>query len=103
MVRDGWNFKNDIAMRLEYFARDYFKDIDRPSGKIYDSDSIEAQTFAEVMIILVRQISNYTSENDKVEDFVKQCTPYLGKSGHKIDPEIANHLLDTFYSLVGDR
>lgn len=102
MVREGWNFKNDIAMRLEFFARRFYRCTDRPYGKIYDSDSIEMGTFVEVMIIMVRQKIDFSCENDDVEQFVDRCAPYFSKSGHDIEPEIANELFDEFFTLMGE-
>lgn len=41
MLRENWNFHNDIAIPLESDARHYYGDTDRPFTKIYDADAIE--------------------------------------------------------------
>ena len=96
MLRDGWNFHNDIAMALESIARNQFGNVDRPFGKIYDADSIETGCFIEVMIILLRLKSKMEDNNDDITEFVKSCSEYLGESGNDIPNETAQNLLDRF-------
>lgn len=51
-MREGWNFRNDIALNLERIARNEFGLKDRPIDKIFDADMIESCTFVEVMIAI---------------------------------------------------
>ena len=102
LLREGWNFKNDIGLPLESIARRFYRNTDRPFGKIYDSDSIETGSFIEVMVILLREKTQYTSENDSIEAFVNKCTSLFGKSGHDISPEVASELFKEFTELFGE-
>lgn len=96
MLREGWNFKNDIAVGLEHRVCNLYGYSDRPYGTIFDSDLIEMKTFAECMILAIRKMSDYTSDNEEVNTFVEKCYPYLGVSGNKILPENAQILYDEF-------
>lgn len=99
MLRDGWNFHGDIAIPLEGDARQYFGDINRPVTKIYDADSIESCSFAEVMILLLREKTGFNNECGEIDEFVKECAPYLGVSGNSIEPETASRLYERFTKL----
>ena len=99
MLREGWNFHVDIAIQLESDANYYFRGFDRPVDKIYDADAIELGRFVEVMIILLREKTNFNNEHDEIDECVTDCAPYLGKSGNSIEPEIANELYVRFTNL----
>ena len=103
MLREGWNFKNDIGLPLESIARRFYHNTDRPFGKIYDSDSIEIGSFVEVMVIMLREKTQYSSEDDEIESFVNKCKLYFGKSGHEIPPETASNLFEEFSDLFGEQ
>ena len=98
-MRQGWNFHGDIAIPLETDACMYYGEIGRPNGKIYEADSIEQGTFVETMILLLRESTHNDCENDEVNAFVRECQPFLGKSGHSIPPEIAQQLYYRFREL----
>lgn len=101
-MRDGWNFHGDIAISLESYARSYFKDIDRPTSKIYDADSIESGNFIEVMIILLRERTEFENEFIEIDDFVKECSRWIGKGGNEIEPETAEALFKRFVELYNE-
>ncbi len=99
MLRKGWNFHNDIAIRLEGDAQEYFRDSGRPVTKIYDADGIENGRFVEVMILLLREKAQFENSIEEIEEFVESCAPYFGKSGNQIDPEKAESLYKRFTEL----
>lgn len=99
MLRDGWNFHNDIAIALEGIATRYFGWVGRPMTKIFDADAIESGSFAEDMIILLRVKSDYSNELTDIDEFVVKAGPYVGKNGNTIDNEIAQKLFDEFKRL----
>lgn len=99
MLRENWNFHNDIAISLESIARHYYGDIDRPLTKIYDADAIESGNFVEVMIILLREVTHMINDNSVIDDFVRSCAPYLGMRGSEIPKETAQELYDRFKAI----
>jgi len=99
MLRDGWNFHGDIAISLEGDARSFFGDIDRPVDKIYDADAIELGSFAEVMILLLRQKTDFSNECPEIDEFISKCGKYVGVSGNQIPKETAQALYDEFTSM----
>lgn len=99
MLREGWNFHGDIAIPLEGIASSHYGRIGRPMGTIYDADAIEVSTFVEVMIILLRERTDMSDENDDIDEFVRDCSPYLGMSGNLIPKETAQRLFDRFENL----
>lgn len=99
MLRDGWNFHNDIAIALESIARKKYCDNKRSSTKIYDADSIELGNFAEVMIILLRETTEMENDHADIDNFVNKCGPYLGKSGNSIPKATAQELFENFKQL----
>ena len=70
MLREGWNFHNDIAVPLEHNACAIYGESGRPVDKIYDADAIEAGNFAEVMLLLLRAKSDYSSDRTDIDAFV---------------------------------
>lgn len=99
-LREGWNFHNDIALRLEMESRHIFGDRDRPYTKIYDADSIESGKFAEVMIDALREKTGRENDREDIDSFIKLCSKYVGTSGHQIDQRVAQGLLDRFMELI---
>ncbi len=99
-LRDGWNFHNDIALRLEMKARSVFGDKDRPYTKIYDADSIECGKFSEVLIDVLREKTGRESGREDIDKFIKVCSRFIGKSGYEIDSRIAQGLLNRFLELL---
>lgn len=102
MLHKGWNFHNDIAIPLEGIARKHYGDIDRPYTKIYDADSIEQSNFVEVMILILREHTQYDNSHDEIEQFVVECGKYLGVNGNTIPEEEAQGLFDEFCNLTGE-
>lgn len=100
MLRDGWNFHNDIAIPLENVARKMHGDYLRPLGKSYDADAIESGTFAECMIQIVREKTGYTTEDNDVNRFIEKCYSYMGVEGSQIDKHIAQSLFNEFNALI---
>lgn len=98
MLREGWNFHGDIAIPLEARARRLWKDEDRPIGKIYDADAIQAETFAEVLMITLREKTQFR-DDDEINDFIKDCASYLGVRGDEIKPDVANRLYERWKEL----
>ncbi len=99
-MREGWNIKNDIALPLEMVAREFFGKMDRPYGKIYDSDAIEMGAFVEVMVFIVRSITNLSDEFDDVNSFVEKCAIYFGKSCYDIPEKVMEELYIEFTRLL---
>ena len=99
MLRENWNFHNDIAIPLESIAQQFFGDIDRPYTKIYDADAIESGNFVEVMIMLLRSVTHMINDNPEIDDFAKDCAPYLGMRGSEIPKETAQELYDRFKAI----
>jgi hypothetical protein len=72
-MREGWNFHSDVAMVLEEYARDhYISNNSRTFNKIYDADAIQYGHFVEVMIMLLRDITNKSNEYERIDSFVKR-------------------------------
>ena len=99
-LRDGWNFRNDIAIRLEMKARGVFGDKNRPYTKIYDADSIEQGNFAEVLIAVLREKTGRENNREEIDKFVKVCSGFIGISGYEMDPRLAQALLNRFLELI---
>lgn len=96
MLRENWNFRGDIALPMEMTARRFF-DLNGKRGEtIFDADAIETGHFIECMSILLRTKSNYMWDNDDMEDFIAECKPFFGVSGHDIPDETAQNLYDRF-------
>lgn len=100
-LRKGWNFHNDIALKLEGICRSYLKFQGRPMGTIFDADSIETSCFVEVMVYLLRKMTKCSVDNPDVEQFIKNCAPHFCKSGHEIEPVMAEKLISEFSRLFG--
>lgn len=100
ILRDGWNFHNDIAIRLEMKARSIYHEHDRPYTKIYDADGIETGHFAEVMIDLLRTKSERDNSRDDIDKFIKELAPYIGKSSYDISQKTTQGLLNRFFELI---
>lgn len=99
MLRENWNFHNDVAINFEGIAIQYFGWSGRPSKTIFDADLIEQSEFAEDMIILLRSKSEYSSEKKEIDDFVAKISPYIGRGGNTFDKEMAQQMLDEFISI----
>ena len=99
MLRDGWNFHGDIAIPLEGIALRHYGDIMRPFGKIYDADAIEHGSFVEVMMTILREETGMKHGYPEIDNFVNDCAPYIGVSGHAIPKEVAADLFERFKQL----
>ena len=102
MLREGWNFHGDIAIPMEMTARHYFGLNGNRGESIFDADAIESSHFVECMSIMLRAKSHYSWDNDNVEDFIAECKPYFGLSGHDIPNEVAQRLYDQFERIFND-
>lgn len=96
MLREFWNFHNDIAIPLEGIARRHYGDISRPVTKIYDADAIERGSFVEVMMALLREKSDMENSCDDIEDFISECKEFVEVNGNAIPKEEAQRLFDKF-------
>lgn len=92
------NFHGEIAFPLEGKAREVMGLIDRPVGTIFDADSIETGTFAEVMILLLRKKWGYL-DSEEVDAFVSGCAPYIQKYASEIPEEKTRSLYHRFKEL----
>ena len=99
MLRKGWNFHGDIAIALEDIASRHYGDIMRPVNKIYDADSIEQGSFVEVMLLLLRDEIGLDDGIDELDEFERDCAPYLNANGNTIPKEKAQELFDRFKAL----
>jgi len=84
MTSTIWSFHNQIAIPLEMNARGLLK---------LSANNIEGGIFVEVMLYLLR--SKYGFDCD-LSSFIKECAPYLGKSGIEIEKERAISLYEMF-------
>lgn len=91
----NWNFHNHIALKMENYARDAMKLRKRPIDTRYDADAIETYSYAEVMIILLRIKTKYRYK-EKIDEFIEECKPYIGKSASEIGNEKSKQLMVCF-------
>ena len=97
-LREGWNFHNDVAARLERVARSHFGFADRPFGTKFDADEIEGGSFAEVMVLLLKD--KYKNiENDEANAFIVRCESDLGKKAYEMDKQHAHDMITEFAKL----
>ena len=94
-LREKWNFRSDVAIKLEFIARGYFGHIENLCETKYSADAIEGGTFAEVMICLLEDKYKDNRQIEKTE-FINKCREYLGKSAGEIDNEISDSLINEF-------
>ena len=52
MLRDGWNFHNDVAMVIENKSRSCF-DFTYGDYNMFSADEVECGTFAECMMLMI--------------------------------------------------
>ncbi len=96
MLREGWNFHDDIAVPLEHDSNIlYGWPHPEPKGKIYSADMIEAGHFAEAMMLLLRVKADYAARDD-IDSFVKRCSAYAGLRASEIEKEAADNLYIEF-------
>lgn len=100
ILRDGWSFHNDIAIRLEMKAHSVFGEKNRPYTKIYDADSIEQGKFAEVLIDVLREKTGRENDCEDIDKFIKVCSGFIGISGYEMEPRVAQGLLNKFLELM---
>ena len=101
ILRDGWNFHNDIALRLEGIARRIYGDLDRPYTKKYDADGIESGGyFAEVMLDLLRVKTEREDNREDISEFIQTLAPYVQKTGYEIPHIESQGLLNKFLELM---
>lgn len=103
MIREGWNFKNDVAIVLERIACAHFNYSGDRGIKIYDSDAIQQYYFAEVMICLLRDKTNFEwNTTEEVNVFIKKASQYIGVRGNDIEREVASSLMDEFVDIFNN-
>lgn len=93
------NFHNFIALPLENEARKLLSISDRPVGKIFDADSIEAGYFVEVMITLLHIKNNYAID-PSIKEFILKYRNYSMVSGNAIEESIAREMYSEFENLL---
>ena len=103
MLREGWNFHNDIALRVELFARARFGiSLEEVPNTIFYADMVEGGRFVECMICLLRNNFGYTATNTAVNEFIDKAAPFFNMSGIEMDSSTAQELLDEFWELMGE-
>lgn len=71
MLRDGWNFHNDVAMVIENKSRSCFG-FTYGDYNMFSADEVECGTFAECMMLMLRKKSKYCKSNDEIEAFIEK-------------------------------
>lgn len=99
MLRDGWNFHNDIAMALANIARRHYGESEISTTKIYGANAIGSGHYVEVMIEILRDITNREDNHDDIDQFAKDCAPYLGTRGIDIPKEEAQEIFERFQEI----
>lgn len=94
------NLYDAITSPLECTARVIMSFGGRPSGTIFDSDAIRCGRFVEVMILLLRMRTLYSTETDGIAEFVAKCAPYFNKRIDDIPRETVFELYNTFETLI---
>ena len=102
MLREGWNFHNDVAIPLEGVAVRHFKRNGRPVDTIFDADAIESGTFAEDMILLLRMRYDYRNDMPEIDEFIVDCSRFIGVRGSQIDKGVADNLFQRFENLYDE-
>ena len=97
-IREGWNFHNDIALDLETIAKRNLK-LDNIEETIFYADDIESGTFAEVMLLLLREKTAYKT-NDDIKEFSTELKDIFGMKGNNINSEVAEDLYERFKTLI---
>ena len=98
MLREGWNFKNDIGIKLEALANEVLcGNSERPYGKDIDSDNIAAGRFVDVMIEILCYVK--TKEDDDIKNYIELSKSYQGKSSLEIGNEMSEKLYNEFFFL----
>ena len=97
-IREGWNFHNDIALDLETIAKRNMK-LNNIEETIFYADNIESGTFAEVMLLLLREKTAYKT-NDGIKEFSIELKDILGMKGNDINSEVAEELYERFKTLI---
>ena len=98
MLRDGWNFHNDVAMVIENKSRSCFG-FTYGDYNMFSADEVECGTFAGCMMLMLRKKSKYCKSNDEIEAFIEKYKSYIGKSGHEIAAETAQLMIEEFVKI----
>lgn len=77
-MRDGWNFQNDIALRIERYGRKYVH------GEFPTASTIADGEFVDAMLGI---LSTIYSDLNQLSDFVERCHIFDGKSYNDIEKE----------------
>ena len=99
MLRDGWNFHNDIALVLANIARRHYGEGEFSTTKIYGANAIGLGHYVEVMIEILRDKTNREVNHHDIDQFVKDCAPYLGMREIDIPNEKAQELFERFQEI----
>ena len=97
MKSDGWNIHGWIALPIEMTARKALS-LDEVSirNTFLSADRIEASSFVEAMLYLLRQKQGLQAD---FSDFARACHPLLGKPLQLIDRETISALYAQFQIL----
>lgn len=99
MLREGWNFHDDIAVKLEAMAARDLKSINRNVKRVYDAEVIEQGRFIEVMLVLLMERVLKVSIHEEIDQFARDCRPYAGLNVNVIPKEEVQRLFNTFLKL----
>ena len=99
-MREGWNFHNDISLKLENDARRLFKMESVPREKVFNADGIDTGHFVETMIILLRRTTDYNNYNEEIDNFINKSSKYIGNRANSIPEQEAEDLYATFKSIL---
>lgn len=90
---------HSLSLELETTARKIMNFKERPKGTMFDSDSIERETFVEVMILLLKVKNNFEF-NEEIEMFANTYQPYVDKAINVIGIDEANIIYHKFKKLI---
>ena len=88
-----------ISLQLETTARKVMNFKNRPIGTMYDADSIESESFIEVMVLLLKVKNNFAVK-EEIENFADKYSFYIGKSVNTIGLEKATAICKEFEVLL---
>ncbi|MBQ2999713.1 MAG: hypothetical protein IJD64_04560 [Clostridia bacterium] len=90
---------HSLSLDLETTACKIMNFKKRPKGTMFDSDSIERETFVEVMILLLKVKNNFDF-NEEIEMFANTYQAYIDKAINVIGIDEANTIYHKFKKLI---
>lgn len=88
----------EIAGILESTATNFMNEEGVPMGKTIYAGILQSKYFAETMCVLLRMKTKF-EDDDEVNNFIKECTPYYFVSIDQIGEKEANRLYGKFINL----